>query len=75
MSDFGDAVRSALTEEWQDTNEITMKCPRKGYIDYRGFRGHVYHYLRRMVRDGIAEVRTVGGKGRAAVINEWRLKP
>lgn len=55
MSDFGEAVREALTPEWQTTVEIAAKVePSKGVCKC-DHRRAVHSHLTREARRGIAE--------------------
>ena len=72
MSEFTDAVRSSLTDEWRSTREIASGIPMSRGIAEETHRMEVCRVLRRMERDGLAEGRVVRpghGKGK-----EWRLK-
>lgn len=75
MSDFGDAVYAALTDDWQPTSAIASRCPSKGHSTARTFRGHVYHHLCRLVRQGMAECRTApSSEPHCSAVKEWRLR-
>lgn len=75
MSEFGDAVAAALTEEWQPTSAIAARCPTRGHSTARTFRGHVYHHLTRLVRTGVAECRLApSDEPHCSAVKEWRLR-
>lgn len=72
MSEFADAVRSSLTDEWRSTREIASGIPMSRGIAEETHRMEVCRVLRRMERDGLAEGRLVQLRhGRA---KEWRSR-
>lgn len=71
MSDRGDAVRSALTEDWQSTREIADAVPESRGCAPASHLVAVYKHLGRLAKLGEAEHR-VAPSGRPQA--EWRLR-
>ena len=53
MSEFAEAVRAAVTEDWLTTTEIMMKVPAGRRVNSP--RSHVYKHLYNLARSGIVE--------------------
>ena len=71
MSEFVEAVRASLTEEWQSTRRIADSVPQRG-VTSNTHLSSIGRVLRLMERDGLVEGRlvpTVHGRDK-----EWRLK-